>query len=205
MTTFSSHEDEIVFSVIEGHIIDQKSEFETHVQSHGGGGFVGKDGGYVAPPKIESSTTHHQQVWMKTVDGKEKCLNLKNFKLNMRSSHSIKVLMGKVSSSNFEYVAGIKNLSTDECDIQPALIELYKNSKIFKKRRNFLNWAFIGVVLGSIPMFLADKAGMPTEQTVLFWLVGAVLGGMFAINRNIGVNQSANSYEKKVAELTNQI
>jgi len=156
----------VTFEVKTGTVLEHNSTYETKVHSTGGGGYIHEGRGYVEAPNIASSSTRHESIWVKLQDGEEKCITFDDTPLQVRAGQTIKLLIVRVSSSGFQYVAGVKNLQTNEFAAINAK-EILTQTQLFKYVTGNTFWLYtgLGVILGGgisaiLGMDITDGAGL---------------------------------------------
>ncbi len=100
MTNFTHRKKEIEFWNETGEVLGNNKYSETQVSSSGGGGYVGKSGGYVSPTKISSTSITNHQFWIKTDDGVEKDVKLIGVDIPLRTGQMITLISAKNKGSN---------------------------------------------------------------------------------------------------------
>ncbi len=109
-----------------GIVVGSKVWSETNVQSSGGGGFVGKHGGYVAAPTISSSTTTKLEFFIKNSIGKETRINLQNVNFSVRDGNRVIAVWGSPSGEDRGPYCHLENLDTGEIyQKTPAIVRDY--------------------------------------------------------------------------------
>ncbi len=81
---------------ITGTVLSVKKHSRTHVTTSGGGGWVGPNGGTVAPPTVTSSTTTELEIWLRC-DGSdgETTIKLFNVEVPLREGQRITLIAAK--------------------------------------------------------------------------------------------------------------
>jgi hypothetical protein len=98
----------------EGIVLHSDRDREVHLTASGGGGYVGPQGGYVAPPRITSTTTEQQTIFARSADGVEQQFEWGQWTLPVRPGSRIAVLWGaRTGVSTGPYIGAI-NLDTAE-------------------------------------------------------------------------------------------
>lgn len=72
-----------------GIVHGSKTWASTQVHSSGGGGYVGRHGGYVQPARVASTNTKHDTFFLVEDDGKEFEVELANIPFNVRDGHHV--------------------------------------------------------------------------------------------------------------------
>ena len=92
MENFKYLDKEIEFYQVTGTVLNNDKYSKTHVSSSGGGGYVSQYGGHVSAPQVTSSTTTHQEIWIKSESGAEESLQLVGFDIPLRPGHKITLI-----------------------------------------------------------------------------------------------------------------
>jgi len=82
----------IEFSWLTGTLLSQNKYSETHVSSSGGGGTVTPHGGVVHAPTASSTVITNQDFWIKTDDGAEEPIQLRDCDIPLREGQRITVI-----------------------------------------------------------------------------------------------------------------
>jgi len=89
----------IWLNIARGEVIGQQKWGETEVHSSGGGGYVGQHGGFVAPPKITSTTSEKHELWIREDGGKETAIELSDANFPVREGQRVWVAWGNSTRS----------------------------------------------------------------------------------------------------------
>lgn len=84
----------VSFGAISGVVVGDKKWSETHVTSSGGGGMVGRWGGYVSAPTINSFTNTKSEIWLRDAGGQEHPIHLTNVNIPVREGHHVTAVWG---------------------------------------------------------------------------------------------------------------
>ncbi len=79
---------------ITGIVLANRKWATTHVHGGGGGGHSQSGSGYTAPVHISSTTTEHDQIFLKTESGKELAYDFANLSVPFRDGHKVTVVSG---------------------------------------------------------------------------------------------------------------
>jgi hypothetical protein len=109
MQIFKYQEKNIIFSVIQGVVLGQTKYTETHVSSSGGGGYVGKHGGKIEAPTIDSEIITKHEFWIKKSDGVEQCIKLTDCDIPVRTGQHVSVISAKLQDSNKKQFVALIN------------------------------------------------------------------------------------------------
>ncbi|PXX88378.1 hypothetical protein DIT71_17370 [Marinobacter vulgaris] len=112
MESFKYKDKEVVFETLTGEVLDADRQQEVSITSSGGGGYVGPNGGYVRAPKINSQVSTKQTLWIKTGEGSEQPVHIKNADIAVRPGHTISAVVGTSDGrSEYETLAVINHTS----------------------------------------------------------------------------------------------
>lgn len=105
------------FHCATGTILAEKTWSETHVTSTGGGGYVGRQGGYVAAPTVRSRVVSRREVWVRLDDGRERAFDLSSSALPLRESHRMVICWSTRDGAEAGPFLLLINQSTGEHDV----------------------------------------------------------------------------------------
>lgn len=114
MNNFKHGKREIEFWTTSGEVMSSEKRSETHVSSSGGGGHVGREGGYVAPPTIQSEAITKHEFWMKTDEGKEMPVQLEGLDIPLLPGQKVTMLSAKKKGNDSGYYAALINHSAGQ-------------------------------------------------------------------------------------------
>ncbi|HGO9799658.1 TPA: hypothetical protein ACLEB8_004846 [Pseudomonas aeruginosa] len=103
----------VQFRVIRGEVLSTDRNYETHVTATGGGGYVDKHGGYVAPPKITSHAIEKHEFWIKDETGVERSFWLHNARVPLRPGQLISVVLAHRTEDESSRVVAVVNHSAE--------------------------------------------------------------------------------------------
>ena len=93
-----------------GVILSSHVKSETHVSSHGGGGYLYEETGQVSAPTIKSTIRREQEIWIKGLNGVEECIRLKECDLQVRQGHKVTfILAGRQGEDTVYYTILVNN------------------------------------------------------------------------------------------------
>lgn len=95
-----------------GVVLSTDKRSETQISSHGGGGYVGSNGGYVAPPRISSRTVEIHEFWIKDEAGNEVPVQLAGANLPLRIGQTVSVIGACRPNAEQLFVAAVVNHSS---------------------------------------------------------------------------------------------
>ncbi len=151
----------ITVESIKGEVIGLQKHSKTKVYSSGGGGYVGKFGGYVSSPNISSSSTEIVEFFLRTANGSEEPVKLANITFPVRNDHSVTMVwVENVKMKKGRWVAAANHdtgkkhfLCTDQ-----SLIDL----KIMKRKLKISSFTSLLILLLSCGLFALIVAIMET-------------------------------------------
>ena len=159
-----------------GVIVGSKIWSETQVQSSGGGGFVGKHGGYVEAPKVSSTVTKQLEFFLKEPEGKEHRINLQNVDFSVRDGNRVIAVWGSPTGEDRGPYCHVENLDTGEIyqskpKVVPDYSGLTSGTKVF----------WLGLLLSLAAMFFGMLFGSTigrssTSPIATFLVFGMVFG-----------------------------
>jgi hypothetical protein len=109
MQSFKYEEKTVIFSVVQGVVLGQTKYTETHVSSSGGGGYVGKHGGKIEAPTIDSEIITKHEFWLKKSDGVEQCIKLTDCDIPVRTGQQVSVISAKLQDSHKKQFVALIN------------------------------------------------------------------------------------------------
>lgn len=163
-------------NVARGEVAGQQKWSETEVHSSGGGAYVTQQGGYVAPPRISSTTHEKHELWIREQDGKETAIKFTDGNFPVRECQKVWVAWGNNSRSkgHGHYLFAYNYASGDSCDLMQAWGPWLYGTGLLKTPfayRLLTTWfpLLLGLLIGFVwlPLFFAPNAmaGLPVEAT----------------------------------------
>jgi hypothetical protein len=99
------YKDKIVeFSYVTGEVLGSEKFSETHVSSSGGryiGGGMGAPGGTYVPPTVSSTVSTNHEFWIKTKDGQEKAIKLRDVDIPLRVGQRITIISAGLGNNAY--------------------------------------------------------------------------------------------------------
>jgi hypothetical protein len=92
MATISIGSREIAIHSMSGEVMDSQKWTTTEVSGGGGHGVISNGSGYVNQDKIQSKTTTHDQIIIRTADGEEESLKVEDLNLAVRKGHWVSLI-----------------------------------------------------------------------------------------------------------------
>ncbi|MBN7801357.1 hypothetical protein J0A67_10825 [Algoriphagus aestuariicola] len=115
MKTFRpSHQNEFSLYSFTGTTEESGKSMETQVYGGGGGGGTYQGTGGTAPVSISSRTIVHDQLFLVSLEGKERAFQLQDFNLAARKGNRLSVFWGIPSGKDTGHYIAVKNHSTDQ-------------------------------------------------------------------------------------------
>lgn len=121
-----------LFDVVLGRVMAAEKWSETQVWGQGGGGHVGRNGGYVSPVNIQSSVDTYQNVWIEREDGTPYCLQTRNMNIQALEGHPLTAILVRHAGGGNDQVGLVGNLATgirvDDSALCAGLIRAHTSS-----------------------------------------------------------------------------
>lgn len=95
-----------------GVVLSTDKRSETQIRSHGGGGYVSSNGGYVAPARISSKTVELHEFWIEDEAGNEIPVQLSGANLPLRIGQKVSVIGAARPNAQQLFVAAVVNHSS---------------------------------------------------------------------------------------------
>lgn len=99
----------VQFGHVSGTVLSSKKYSETHVSSSGGGGHVGRRGGYVAAPKVHSRVVTRHEFWLRKLDGTEQVFQFTNRDIALREGQQVSLLIAARADAKQSWYAELVN------------------------------------------------------------------------------------------------
>ncbi|VVP59735.1 hypothetical protein PS850_06123 [Pseudomonas fluorescens] len=103
MESFKHKNKAVEFSKVTGEVLSQNKYSETRVSSSGGGGYIGKQGGHVQAPKIQTTIIKKQEFWIKKADGTEESVKLTGYDIPLREGQFITLISATTNDAKSTY------------------------------------------------------------------------------------------------------
>lgn len=175
MEPFRIGKAEINFTVVTGVILDSNKYSETHISSSGGGGHVGRDGGYVDAPQIHSQVLTHHEFWVQLPDGREWPIKLVNADMPLRTGQNVTLVYGGIGRKE-GYLLMLMNHNSGQHWLFSEK-ELVKTAIPWSKF--WISWLAIIVIIMVIPN-IAIKPLLPMGSVFLFFVSAWVFSGIYS-------------------------
>ncbi|MFD2784854.1 hypothetical protein [Hymenobacter rubripertinctus] len=95
-------------------VISSQKHTQSHVQSSGGGGYVGKYGGYVKSSTVSSYNTTQHEIFLLLENGEEKCVSLPFDNIQLRDQHTITLFSAFNGNEQHGWYVGLYNHNTKD-------------------------------------------------------------------------------------------
>jgi hypothetical protein len=105
---------------VHGEVVEEKKWATTQVMGSGGGFNAGS--GQPSPVTISSSTTTHDQFFLRGDDGREQAFELANAGLALRKGHRMSVLWGTIKGNSSGTYLAVYNHTTSQLSEIPGSI-----------------------------------------------------------------------------------
>lgn len=166
----------IEFFSTTGEVLDSTKRDETRVHSVGGGGYVGRHGGYVRPAQTYSTTVTHQDIWLKTKDGEQAAIQLVGHDVPMLPGQQISVVTVGLKGGDSRYYSLVVNHSAGTRYIVNGGAELNKFLGITRVVPDTES----GTVLKRL-IAVTIQLSIPLVLIFLWWVTGALLMSVLEI------------------------
>ena len=102
------------FQSLRGEVAGASKWSTTHVSGGGGGGYVHQGTGYSATAPVTSTTTEHDQFFVRRSDGKETPMRLSDAKLALRDGQDVSLVWGIPAGKNEGAYVAVMNHTTGQ-------------------------------------------------------------------------------------------
>lgn len=119
--------------VSSGEVLSSDKNYETHVTSSGGGGYVDKHGGYVASPRVSSYSVEKHEFWIREEDGIERSYWLNNAGISLRPGQAVSVILVQRPDAASAHIAAIVNHSAANWNRVTHIKQLAANLRLISK------------------------------------------------------------------------
>lgn len=171
-------------------VVDVQQWTETHVNSHGGGGYIHPQfGGYVEAPKITSRSTRHQRVRFKFEDGGQQTgLDLPVY-IHLSPGDEVALIAAANPVTKKWYWTGIGNATTRECTVLDAsspIIAIRMPSLLAKFGLFIQQCLALGQGGAMVVLFLVAITGI-TSSVMLRLIISLLLFGKGRIDGDLAM------------------
>ncbi|MHB0972986.1 MAG: hypothetical protein ACYC0P_01915 [Thiobacillus sp.] len=163
----------IWLNIARGEVIGQQKWSETEVHASGGGGYVGQHGGFVAPPKISSTTSEKHEFWIREDGGKETAIELSDANFPVREGQRVWIAWGGSTRSKAKsrYLFAYNYASGDSRNLLQNWWSWLYGAGLIKPPllyRLLTTWfpLFLGLLVGFVwfPLFFESSALVVNSQ-----------------------------------------
>ncbi|MEI8659263.1 hypothetical protein [Vibrio sp. Hal054] len=182
---FRTAHDNITLSTVQGIVLAQSSSDNTHMAAT----FVGN--GFAGGTQVSTKTINHRQVWIRASDGREVCFDFINSDLNFHVGHDLKVLVGVVGSSGYQFVVGAKNVTTGQVASLWEVSQYPSHSQFNKPWLGLLSLVVIGGVSGQLVTWAVNKIDIAIPYAEVVSLCGYVVPVCLALLLNLNLYRKA--------------
>jgi len=141
----------VQFLVIRGEVLSTDRNYETHVTATGGGGYVDKHGGDVAPPKITSHAIEKHEFWIKDATGVERSFWLHNAHIPLRPGQRVSVVLAHRTEDETSRVVAVVNHSAENWNRVSHIKQTSAELRLIKKPLH-VPVGIVGAILFAIGM-----------------------------------------------------
>jgi len=130
--TISLGKREVSLRTLTGVVAGEKKWSSTEVSGSGGGGYLQNGQGHIDQIKIKSTTTEHQEIFVRLESGQENPLQFQDASLSIREGHDVSILQGGTRASPPAMIA-LHNHTTRKSNVfwaraQPLFLPLTASS-----------------------------------------------------------------------------
>lgn len=102
----------IVLHAVAGQVLSSDRSSSTEYTLKGGGGYVPSQGGYVAPPQLNSTTTESQELWLKLENGLQRRFELTGGTVPVLIGQQVVMVLGTTNGAVSDVPVGLLNISS---------------------------------------------------------------------------------------------
>lgn len=193
MESFKHKNKAVEFSKVTGEVLSQNKYSETRVSSSGGGGYIGKQGGHVQAPKIQTTIIKKQEFWIKKADGTEESVKLTGYDIPLREGQFITLISATINDAKSTYYTALVNHSAKNHHVISNASDLNKYLKLD--------------VISSTPTTILFVASVIFGAATNFFLgaIGVVATGIVSIFRFLfnkpRINKMIRSLDQHIEQL----
>ena len=148
----------VQFGHVSGTVLSSRKTSETHVSSSGGGGRVGRRGGYVAAPKVHSRVVTKHEFWLRKLDGTEQVFQFTNRDIALREGQQVSLLIAARANAKQSWYAELVNHDARNRTAISTVPELAEHLQL----NEFTSQSFVklGLLLGGAWMAIHFGSGL---------------------------------------------
>ena len=109
MNNFICGRKTIEFSTVTGEVLDTQKHSETHISGGQTSGTIVGGTGFVSGSGVSSSVSTQHEIWIKTQDGLEKAIRLRNVDIPLRSGQRITLVLATTEGIDDRYYCMLCN------------------------------------------------------------------------------------------------
>lgn len=98
---------------VAGQVLSTSRSATTEYQLSGGGGYVPSQGGYVTAPKLHSTTTERQELWLGLENGVHRYFDLTGTTVELLAGQNVVMVLGATGETIKDMPVGLLNASAD--------------------------------------------------------------------------------------------
>jgi len=186
---------QIAIHSMSGEVMDSKKWTTTEISGGGGEGVISHGAGYIKQNKIESKTTTHDQIIIRTADGEEESLKVEDMNLVVRQGHWVSLIWAIPSGWKEGPFVAVFNHNTGSLDFIGSAVNkacFPMISSVFGVAAFFL--ALIGAFVCFLSSVVLGVLMMVPCAAYFFWLSkrrGAFTEQVSALRDQIKASQAA--------------
>lgn len=186
---------------VAGRVLSADRNSSTEYSIRGGGGFVPTQGGYVAPPQLESHTSTNTDFWLQLPDGVNRHFVLDGVSIPLLAGQRVAIVLGTTEGAIADVPVGVLNLSTRMWyPLTSSGGLLWYVDTPSKTTSVYMTW-IIGLVIAALA-FVASVAMNRADWSVLLLLATVVLGYVYAkVARVIFATRILKARERMLAQV----
>lgn len=193
-TTFSTYTGKsVTLEAISGEVLEASKHSTTEIHSRGGGGYVSaKSGGYVSAPSVSSTSTTHQEIWLRTSEGTEVPVQLSGADAPVRAGQQVVAFKASTGTKQIFFALGNK---TSKQLTQPEPGHMVLRALGLQSSAVLLLHLLIGGAIYVGMQLLSESLG---DKTGWGLIAGIVLGPLYVVVQTVRLSKRAGADGKKV-------
>lgn len=167
--TLKLRDQDILFSVATGTVLEVQKHSSTSVHSSGGGGYVHEGSGYISAPTVHSTTSTTQEIWFKDASGTQHQMKFFDADVPIRTGNEFSIVYAGVVGQYYPSPMALVNYATNHWHYLSAPADFLAKIgiKTKYKRKSVKAWCLY---------LLAFFACVPTFPVL--WSIPANVGTM---------------------------
>lgn len=162
----------------------------------------------VIPGRIYSTTRTDQALWLRTADGKERSVTLRDLSLPVREGHLVSVLWGGPAHDERTYLFGAFNHTADalRCDVGVLKERLREWKLSIGTASSFMLWTFGLAAIGALWAYLGTDSSDRFGLAFMAGFVGTFVGAFVwtFVGFSFGPGRRALALTEEINELGGQ-